>query len=75
MSNLASLRREIERMKELARERPVSCFCRYVEIVESEPLTEEQERILESNRECRERSHEERTHVGFVYLEIPRQQA
>jgi transposase len=70
---IRSLRRELERLKELARdERPIECFCRYVEIVDgSEQLTEEQTRILERNRDCYERNHAPGEHTGFVYVEVP----
>jgi hypothetical protein len=72
MSNLTSLKREIERMKELARERPASCCCRYLEIVRGAPLTDEQARILESNRACYERNHDhERGHIGWRYVKVP----
>jgi hypothetical protein len=72
MSNLASLKREIERMKELARQkRPSECTCRYIEILESEPLTEEQERVLTANMACYERNHDHRAHAGFAYVELP----
>jgi hypothetical protein len=65
MSNLVSLKREIERLKKLARERPNICVCRYIEVVEGELLTGEQERILERNRACYERNHDLRAHAGF----------
>jgi hypothetical protein len=69
MSNLAALRREIERMAALAREtRPSQCKCRYLTIVESEPLSEEQAQILESNHACYELNH---SHTGFAYIEVP----
>ncbi len=73
MSNLTSLKREIERMKTLAQEqRPHSCTCRYVEIVESEPLTEEQARLLENNRACYERNHEDANiHTAWRYVKVP----
>jgi hypothetical protein len=69
--NLTNLKRELERLKEIARDRPIKCFCRYVEIQSGKPLTEEQGRILENNMECRERIHEDRAHVGFAYVEVP----
>jgi len=71
--SINSLRREIERMKTLAQEkRPSHCFCRYLELVESEPRTEEQARILESNRACYERNHDdERDHTAWSYVKVP----
>jgi hypothetical protein len=70
MSNILSLKREIERLKNLVLDRPVGCVCRYIEIVEGATLTEEQERVLESNRDCYERNHDQRAHVGFTAVII-----
>jgi hypothetical protein len=70
-SNLSSLKREIKRMQELAREtRPSQCVCRYIEIVGSEPLSEVQANILEANRLCFDQNHE-RAHTGFIFVEVP----
>ena len=58
-------------MQELARQkRPSECTCRYIEILEGEPLTEEQERVLTDNIACYERNHEN-SHTGFAYIEMP----
>ncbi len=71
MSNLAALRREIERMTTFAREtRPSQCVCRYLEIVESEPLSEVQAQILEANRLCFDQNHE-LAHTGFTFVQVP----
>jgi len=71
MSNLTSLRREIERMQELARQkRPSQCTCRYLTIVESEPLSDEQAQILEANRLCFDQNHE-LAHTGFTFVQVP----
>jgi flagellar biosynthesis chaperone FliJ len=69
--NLVVLKREVERLKNLARERSDICVCRYIEIVKGATLTEEQERVLENNRECYERNHDQRAHVGWSYIEVP----
>ena len=71
MSSLVVLKREIERLKNLARERSDICVCRYVEVVEGKSLTDKQERVLIANRECYERNHNQSAHVGFVYVELP----
>jgi hypothetical protein len=69
--SLQQIKKQLERMKELARERPAYCACRFIEIVKGAPLSEEQERVLESNRECYTRNHEQRAHVGFSRIELP----
>ncbi len=71
--SLQQIKKQLERMKELARERPTYCTCRYIEIVEGSTLstlTEEQERVLENNRTCYERNHDQSAHVGFTAVII-----
>jgi hypothetical protein len=69
MSNLAALRREIERMKTWTKEkRPSQCVCHFVEIVQGSTLTEGQAKILEANLTCFEQNHD---HTGFTFIEVP----
>jgi hypothetical protein len=69
MSNLAALKREIERMKTWAREQhPAQCACHFVEIIEGSTLTNEQAKILEANLTCFEQNHD---HTGFTFIEVP----
>lgn len=68
--SLQQLRRQLERMKELARERPAYCTCLFIEIVEGSTLTDEQAQTLEANRACYDQNHE-RAHTGFTYVEVP----
>jgi hypothetical protein len=70
--NLLSVKRELAQLKALARNRVGSgCVCEYVEIVDGQPLTIEQEHILANNRDCFQRSENREVHVGWSSMTIP----
>jgi len=70
--NLLSVKRELEQLKVIARLRRRSgCVCEYVEVVEGEVLTSQQEQTLARNRECYERNNVRNAHVGFSSILIP----
>lgn len=70
--NLLSVKRELEQLKARARTRQGSgCVCEYVEIIQDEPVTVEQQRFLNKNRECYERNQERSAHVGFSTIIVP----
>ena len=64
--NLLSLKRELEQLRALARARCGSgCVCEYVEIIDGESITMEQQQTLTRNRECYQRHNDRNMHVGF----------
>ncbi len=67
---LRNIRAELERLKEIARERTDDCECRYFDYIEGSALTAEQEQTLERNRRCFERNHHRRAHVGFNTVRV-----
>jgi hypothetical protein len=72
--NLLSLKRELEQLKALACARcPSGCVCEYVEIIEGEAFTTEQQQTLTQNRECYERHNDRNMHVGFSSVMVPAQ--
>jgi hypothetical protein len=74
--NLLSVKRELERLKALARARCESgCVCQYVEIIQNEHLTVEQEELLTRNRDCYAHNGEIEQHVGFTSITVPDQNA
>jgi hypothetical protein len=68
---LTQLKREVERLKDLARNRRIFCACQYIEIQASQSLTGEQERILQNNRTCYERNQNGTAHVGWTSIIVP----
>ena len=70
--NLLSLKRELEQLKALARARCGSgCVCEYVEVIDGQPLTTEQERTLTNNRACYQRLENREVHVGWSSIIVP----
>lgn len=69
----------LEDLKRRATERAPrrdGCACRYVDIVEGEPMSEEERKQVEANVLCFERHKHSRRHVGFstVIIAPPRPQ-
>jgi len=62
---LRSLRRELERLEEIARSRPIGCVCRLVHVELGQPLTEEQQATLDNNDRCPAHNH-----AGFTVVEV-----
>lgn len=50
-----------------------ACACRYVDVTEGEPLTEEERQQIESNVLCFERCKRKKTHVGFSVVVVSSQ--
>lgn len=70
--NLLSIKRGLEHLKTLARARCCSgCVCQYVEVIEGQHATTEQEQTFASNRQCYERYSDRTMHVGFSSVLVP----
>jgi len=69
---LLSVKRELEQLKVIARlRRGSSCDCQYVEVMDGQETTTEQQRMLENNSACYERNHNRESHVGWSSIVIP----
>jgi len=69
---LLTLKRELEQLKVIVRIRRGSgCCCEYIEVVEGQETTTEQELTLRRNRECYERNNDRNAHVGFSSITVP----
>jgi hypothetical protein len=72
--NLLSLKRELGHLKAVAfSRRKSSCVCGYVEIIDGQDTTTEQDVTLTRNRECYERNNDRNAHVGFSRITVPSQ--
>jgi hypothetical protein len=70
--NLLSWKRELANLKSLAFSRRGSlCVCEYVELVDGQETTSEQERILENNSACYARHENQAVHTGWYSITIP----
>jgi len=70
--NLRSMRRELEHLKALARaHRGSGCVCEYVEVIDGQSITTEQQQKLTRNQECYERNYDRTMHVGFAAILVP----
>lgn len=71
-----SIRARLTELERRAQERAghgTGCKCQFIYFNEGEPLTEDQERILEANRKCFERNHNRKYHIGITHIEVARQ--
>jgi hypothetical protein len=72
--NLLSVKRELEHLKALAFSRRKSfCVCEFVEIVDGQATTGEQEQFMNRNRQCYERHSARSMHVGWSGIIVPGQ--
>jgi hypothetical protein len=69
----ARLKSAKQRLDDYTREHDDGCVCRYVEIVEGEPLTDELRKQVEANVLCFEHHKHTRSHVGFSTVIIVQQ--
>lgn len=69
---LLSLKREVQQLKAVARSRCGSgCVCEYVEVVEGQAPTIEQQQILKNNQSCYQQHDNRELHVGWSSIIVP----